>query len=72
MNEIELKPCPFCGGSPRYESLVERIGHGEYITINHVRCTECGASGHTEGEIRMKSEECRTKCIEAWNRRTHR
>ena len=34
MNEIKLKPCPFCGG----EAKVEYAGNNAYI-----RCVPCGA-----------------------------
>ncbi len=38
---MELKPCPFCGGEPFFDSQYTRGGHYEYFC----HCTSCGATG---------------------------
>lgn len=59
MEEIELKPCPFCGGAAKL------ILHN---SIGGVRCPECGVLGacfmdkFTQGDGLQKA-------VEAWNRR---
>ena len=57
MDEIKLKPCPFCGKVPI------PIGHGMSTgdSIFWVRCCGCGAS-----TTLFNSEEAAKK---AWNRR---
>lgn len=52
MND-ELKPCPFCGGTP--------IVYGRDGTQRIAICNECNASTD------FKETEC--EAIEAWNRR---
>lgn len=55
MDEINIKPCPFCGGKPViYKSVLDR-------TV-WVMCSECGAtSSYSYSE---------KTAIKAWNRRT--
>lgn len=84
MADVKLKPCPFCGTTPRLEhSEIERCRNrenGDLITKWKVRCGNCGAEkdgGATE--YRFLSDETlkiarehfdgRKKAIEAWNRR---
>lgn len=58
MNDIELKPCPFCGTAG--ESLL--VEHLEGTIRNpsyRVRCDNCGASS------RYTDQDCR----EVWNTR---
>lgn len=52
---IDLKPCPFCGGKARMSAWVKV---GEYSAY----CTKCGA---TAGDYRATEAEA----VEAWNRR---
>lgn len=60
MNEIKLKPCPFCGEVPI------PIGHwmSSGDSIFWVRCCGCGAS-----TTLFNSEEAAKK---AWNRRAEK
>lgn len=57
MEEIKLKPCPFCGGT------AGAIGDGAFDEDNcfWVRCWECGAETSAYESV----EEAK----EAWNRR---
>lgn len=58
MNEIKLKPCPFCGGSG---TLVINC------IYSFVKCIQCGAEGST---VKVSAEYCADeKAAEAWNRR---
>lgn len=59
--EIELKPCPFCGGK-----AVDLV-IGDTSRLTYVFCKECRARGATFGTC---ATYCATdKAIEAWNRR---
>lgn len=61
----ELKPCPFCGGTPNFENTDERA---------RLRCSGCGCEG---GLFFYSQEECETgigdvteaRAIAAWNQR---
>lgn len=56
MNDIILKPCPFCGGAAKFSLMLSNY---------HVVCTEClGAIFPEKG---MKKEEAAI----AWNTRVH-
>lgn len=56
MDEIKLKPCPFCGGK------AAAIWNGASNERNYcVRCWECGA----ETSVYKSEKEAK----EAWNRR---
>ncbi len=57
--KVTLKPCPFCGGTPKRE---ERISEGGYI-IHHIICFTCYASvyGAYMGTATLR-----------WNRRVKR
>jgi hypothetical protein len=71
MSEIELKPCPFCGGEAEtYECEtsndiydIDTLGYvdTEYYMVYGVGCCNCGCV-----IAEMKTEE---KAIEAWNTR---
>ena len=53
---VELKPCPFCGGT----AVLEKMGWP-----HHVFCIKCGAKT-TSGKY---AEEGEQEAIEKWNRR---
>lgn len=60
MSEVELKPCPFCGGT----NLRIMGGIGKYV-----RCSDCDAScGHLPGDGCNADE---WHAAEAWNTRWH-
>lgn len=56
MEELKLKPCPFCGGKAEYKELI-----GKYFKIYSVRCT-CGA---------CRIGKSKDDAIEIWNGRTN-
>lgn len=61
MDEIKLKPCPFCGGKGI-------LNNGEYNLESFVKCSTCGAeTSRVAASTKYCSDE---KVIEAWNRRT--
>lgn len=74
MNEIELKPCPFCGGKAEIRRCKVYLDEAM-----EVHCTECGTSQPKEltnhrmytngGEIFMTEEMAIEKITSRWNRR---
>lgn len=54
MNEVELKPCPFCGSKIIYGNEVRQ-------GIHRIECSCCDAGS--------ESLECIEDAIEKWNRR---
>lgn len=54
MNEIELKPCPFCGAPAE---IRETSGHDYFV-----KCTGCGARTRNH-------QENQNGAVERWNRR---
>ena len=62
----ELKPCPFCGGTPYMAQ--------NYLGQKHVRCPECGACvwGRDTDDWsigKMGEKQAEKSAAEAWNRR---
>lgn len=57
MDELKLKPCPFCGGEA-YIVGAEIDGRAHYIA-------KCGACYSTSGVMQMS----RAEAAAAWNRR---
>ena len=71
MQEVELKPCPFCGGKAVVKATTKRIGF-----VIWCECEKCYAK--TEGycpNIENENtsitsiERCKNDAIELWNRR---
>lgn len=66
MSDIQLLPCPFCGGAPSFESLV---------TESMIRCQSCGARVdanvhpcvYTTHDAMKRAEDKRV--VELWNAR---
>ena len=68
---MEIKPCPFCGGSyPDYLNLkhdsVHSNGSINTVVITYVRCDACGVSGPV---VLGVDEDAKTKAITFWNER---
>ena len=63
MNEIKLKPCPFCGGKAKLELRSFDV----FISAATVVCTKCGA------RTNMIKPSCdytaKDKAFKLWNRR---
>lgn len=55
MNEIKLKPCPFCGGN----AILNGLGFS-----HSVYCEDCGANIHGTGGMLDK-----LYLVEVWNKR---
>lgn len=58
MNDIKLKPCPFCGGKAEVEN---------HVCAVYVRCKECHAS--TAASTAMLERCALDDVVELWNRR---
>ena len=68
MNKI--KPCPFCGGEPKF-----RVDYGSFgytPNVIHLICNGCGVDmkkiDDCEG-LRSRTEEYKLDLINMWNRR---
>ena len=59
MDNIDLKPCPFCGGAAYIQSLFGKL----YVTAAHD--TKCLVHPDTF----LMSEKSLKKQVKAWNRR---
>lgn len=63
MDEIKLKPCPFCGCSDYTVHLQKLYYDNENYTKWKVMCEACGAE--------MSEFATPERAIEAWNRRVN-
>lgn len=72
MNEnIELKPCPFCGGEASTKVAVIHGTVADHI-IFKIYCYECKIERYVNiqsGSIFEEAEKAKQDVIEAWNRR---
>lgn len=77
MADLQLKPCPFCGGHAEMVRKQIYLDHGY-----RVDCTQCGARGTVvlvnhpkftyyglDESTRYTEQQAKEKVIEAWNRR---
>lgn len=65
--EIEVKPCPFCGGEPSIKYVPGEYGYANPTA--YVTCKSCNVM--LEREVPAKSEEEAYRFIAGlWNRRT--
>ncbi len=71
MKETELKPCPFCGGKAKLNNRAECCGHGCFVELHYVACTNCKASGAVADSFldNGDDETLKTLAIKRWNRR---
>ena len=69
MIDLELKPCPFCGGEATFEVERECFGHGEYHNKHFVKCKECGAKSPSQFEYLIDTDDCKVIVKNKWNRR---
>lgn len=66
--QIELKPCPFCGGEGKLNEHWESAGMGANAREFYVSCKSCRAHGGMASEF-FENGDLRAKAIERWNRR---
>lgn len=60
-NEIELKPCPFCGEAAKLETITDIFHHTTYMVV----CGNDRCLCHPSSDMFEKSAEA----VAAWNRR---
>ncbi len=65
MAEIDLKPCPFCGGAAKLDAWPNSLGSGWYL--GNARCSRrCGVEFTSTGKNRAVAQRNAAK---RWNRR---
>ena len=71
MQEIKLKPCPFCGGIPKLEHKDE-MWDSQIYRATYIQCEVCRAKTKEVWNTHYndKPNEREKEVIEAWNRRT--
>ena len=68
MSNIELKPCPFCGGEAYYRTPTHLKGTA--FDVMTVECKQCGASPYAVDVYEYDTNENKRNAIaEFWNRR---
>lgn len=68
MSNIELKPCPFCGGEAYYRTPTHLKGTA--FDVVAVECKQCGASPYAVEVYEFDTAENKRKAIaDFWNRR---
>ena len=68
--EIELKPCPFCGGEAAITKETNVcLGHGSYGDRFHAYCIKCFVCTVSHVTYGQTEAECIRQCTEDWNRR---
>lgn len=67
MSNINLLPCPFCGGKAIVRDIVECFGHGDYARVFYVKCSKCFIEGQQFCE--RDTAEPEAAAIRAWNTR---
>lgn len=67
--EVDLKPCPFCGGIAELSEETVCFGHGEFITKHYVVCDSCHAQTKSFPEYYEKDPI--GLAVDAWNKRSN-
>lgn len=70
MEEVMLKPCPFCGGVGEIIETTECCGHGSFIDLVYVRCSRCGARGGSADNWEDDESRLMDLAVERWERRS--
>ena len=63
--QVQLLPCPFCGGDAKYEAE----GEWQYYDVWSVECRECGASLSGNADMRVSGASAKAEAITSWNTR---
>lgn len=71
MQEVELKPCPFCGGKAVVMASTKRIGFTIWCECNkcYARTDGYVPNIKTENTSLANIEECKNNAIKRWNMR---
>ena len=73
MDEIKLKPCPFCGSSRVHSSPDGERKDGKPWPVYYVRCENCATDGPLIQihNLNVPSEAARNASIGLWNWRAN-
>lgn len=63
----ELKPCSFCGGSPRLDTYLDYDDFGHADEAIRIRCTKCPACMITYSEVMGGEGQARKYLTRKWN-----
>ena len=67
MEDVKLKPCPFCGGEAYF--LKPRTMNSSFVSVG-VECKMCGANPYGVLVYKFETDENKKKAVaELWNRR---
>ena len=73
MNNIFLKPCPFCGGKPYLEENHRAFIDGQTTRVSFVRCRVCNARSAriplSKYGKTSHSNQANAEVAELWNKR---
>lgn len=70
--QIELLPCPFCGGEAKLRKTIELAGHGMITTSYFVECVDCKVRGNHFDSWLDEQKNAEDKAVEFWNTRKER
>ena len=78
MNEIKLKPCPFCGSEAQFKTISNKSGNQSVGFEFEISCVKCGVMLPKRDSVEFQLSNSgvikpitdhRMTALEAWNRR---
>lgn len=73
MDEIKLKPCPFCGSTDVESCPLGERPDGKTHLVYYVACNNCGSNGPLTPAYKynVSPDKARNASINLWNWRTN-